>query len=118
MPFNGGFKMEAKSSRSVNLDKNTVAGRIWARTGCSTENGRLVCDTGDCGAGSNNFGVECKGIGGQPPATLAEFTLSASGQDYYDISNGKLLLYSYIIHICQVVSHRSVIIHAQLHNAI
>lgn len=43
---------------------------------------------GDCGATANGFGMECKGIGGQPPATLAEFTLSGSdGSDYYDLSN-------------------------------
>jgi hypothetical protein len=36
----------------------------------------------------NGFGVECKGIGGQPPATIAEFTLNGwGGSDYYDLSN-------------------------------
>jgi hypothetical protein len=36
----------------------------------------------------NKFGVECNGIGGQPPVTLAEFTLSGSGgSDFYDLSN-------------------------------
>ena len=44
--------------------------------------------SGDCGAPLNGFGVGCKGIGGQSPATLAEFTLSAhGGSDYYDLSN-------------------------------
>jgi hypothetical protein len=45
-------------------------------------------DIGDCGAPSNGYGMQCNGIGGQPPATLAEFTLSGgSGSDYYDLSN-------------------------------
>ena len=43
---------------------------------------------GDCGAPTNGFGIGCKGIGGQPPATLAEFTLNGyGGSDYYDLSN-------------------------------
>lgn len=43
---------------------------------------------GDCGAASNGFGMTCNGIGGQPPATLAEFTLNGyGGSDYYDLSN-------------------------------
>ncbi|PSN48793.1 hypothetical protein C0J52_07039 [Blattella germanica] len=57
------------------------AGRFWARTGCSfDENGNGHCETGDCG---NK--LECAGVGGEPPATLAEFTLNGDqGQDYYD----------------------------------
>lgn len=43
---------------------------------------------GDCGAEKNGFGMTCNGIGGQPPATLAEFTLGGTvGTDYYDLSN-------------------------------
>jgi len=43
---------------------------------------------GDCGAPVNGFGVQCNGIGGQPPATIAEFTLDGwGGSDYYDLSN-------------------------------
>ncbi len=43
---------------------------------------------GDCGAESNGFGMTCNGIGGQPPVTLAEFTLNGwGGSDYYDLSN-------------------------------
>lgn len=55
---------------------------------------RFVCDTGDCGSEANGFGVECRGVGGQPPATLAELTLRPAGNtaddgntDFYDISN-------------------------------
>ncbi len=45
-------------------------------------------DAGDCGAASNGFKMECNGIGGQPPATFAEFTLNGyGGSDYYDLSN-------------------------------
>jgi len=32
--------------------------------------------------------MTCNGIGGQPPATLAEFTFDGyGGSDYYDLSN-------------------------------
>lgn len=45
-------------------------------------------DVGDCGAPTNGFGIGCNGIGGQPPASLAEFTLGGGGSsDYYDLSN-------------------------------
>ena len=51
-------------------------------------NNRLTCATGDYGAPVNGFGVGCNGIGGQPPVTLAEFTLNGwGGSDYYDLSN-------------------------------
>ena len=31
--------------------------------------------------------TNCNGTGGRPPVTLAEMTLDANGQDYYDVSN-------------------------------
>jgi hypothetical protein len=65
-----------------------VAIRYWARTGCSFRENKFVCNTGDCGAPLNNFGIECRGITGQSPATLIELTLSNSGRpDFYDMSN-------------------------------
>jgi hypothetical protein len=48
----------------------------------------VVYKLGDCGAPTNGFGMKCNGIGGQPPATLAEFTLTGgNGPDVYDLSN-------------------------------
>lgn len=65
------------------------SGNIFARTGCDS-NGQN-CATGDCGSSA---GGPCPtGTGGNPPATLAEFTLSnqtsftsQTGSDFYDIS--------------------------------
>lgn len=65
------------------------SGNIFARTGCDS-NGQN-CKTGECG---NAAGEACPtGTGGNPPATLAEFTLSnqtsfttTPGDDFYDIS--------------------------------
>lgn len=80
--------MPAHTEYNLNVPANTVAIRFWARTGCRWVNGQFKCDTGDCGTPTNNFGVECKGISGQSPATLVELTLSATGgSDFYDLSN-------------------------------
>ncbi|KAI9005216.1 thaumatin [Gaertneriomyces semiglobifer] len=92
LPRDGGFFLPKGGSENVQLPQRWTAGRIWARTGCTTQNvggaQRLVCATGDCGSESNGFGIACKGIGGQAPATLAEFTLQDGGlTDFYDLSN-------------------------------
>ncbi|XP_055344864.1 uncharacterized protein LOC129592765 [Paramacrobiotus metropolitanus] len=89
LPFGGGFELGAGQTSVQNIAGNTNAGRIWARTGCQWNNGRFVCQTGDCGAPPNNFGVQCGGIGGQPPASLAEFTFQEghNQNDFYDLSN-------------------------------
>ncbi|KAH7432084.1 hypothetical protein KP509_07G007300 [Ceratopteris richardii] len=56
-------------------------GRFWGRTGCSFNHyGVGKCETGDCGGLA-----QCGGIGGQPPATLAELSLGPP-LDYYDVS--------------------------------
>lgn len=63
--------MSPKSTFTLNVNSNTKAIRFWPRTSCSQNNGKFVCQTGDCGAPLNNFGIQCKGITGQSPATLA-----------------------------------------------
>jgi len=84
----GGFDVEAHSTKDINVPDGWESGRIWPRTNCRNVNGRFTCSTGDCGAESNGFRMECNGIGGQPPVTLAEFTLDGYGDvDYYDLSN-------------------------------
>lgn len=57
------------------------SGRIWGRSGCSFDSsGKGGCITGDCGGQK-----KCHGVGGEPPATLVEFTLN-SPIDFYDVS--------------------------------
>ncbi|CAF3747141.1 unnamed protein product [Rotaria sp. Silwood1] len=86
--YGGGFEVNSRSSINLAVPDGWVSGRIWPRTGCRSVNGKLTCATGDCGAPVNGFGVQCNGIGGQPPATIAEFTLDGwGGSDYYDLSN-------------------------------
>lgn len=88
-PLQSGFRLAPGDSvlQSVSADWQ---GRVWGRTNCSfNAQGTApannapgqACSTGDCGGA-----VDCQGAG-QPPASLAEFTLeSGSKQTFYDIS--------------------------------
>jgi len=75
LPSNGGFQLNPGQSADFSFP-DAWSGRVWGRTECDSS-GR--CVTGDCG------GLQCSGRGGQPPATLAEFTLD-SPFDFYDVS--------------------------------
>jgi hypothetical protein len=77
---------EVAPGQSMALDLPPAwGGRFWPRTECTTANGHTTCATGDC-AGN----LECPvGVGGAPPATLAEFTVTtpSHGSDFYDVSD-------------------------------
>ncbi|GAB2290840.1 hypothetical protein Dimus_025104 [Dionaea muscipula] len=74
----GGFVLKA-SQAIVFTAPIGWSGRIWARTGCKFDrNGNGSCQTGACGTS-----LQCNAAG-QPPATLAEFSLSS--MDFYDVS--------------------------------
>jgi len=80
---NTGFQLDRTASSSINVPASW-SGRVWARSQCNTDsNGRFTCVSAECGSGQ----VTCNGAGGAPPATLAEFTLVANGQDTFDVSN-------------------------------
>ncbi|CAL4897496.1 unnamed protein product [Urochloa decumbens] len=81
-PVGGGTQLNPGQTWTFVVPAGTGAGRVWGRTGCSFDsNGRGSCQTGDC-AGA----LFCT-LSGQPPLTLAEFTLGGGGaQDFYDIS--------------------------------
>lgn len=79
---NGGVALDPGQSVTLHTDDERWAGRFWARTYCDPATGH--CLTGDCGSQ-----LECGGIGGGAPATLAEITLGAisqGGVDFYDVS--------------------------------
>ncbi|KAM6556830.1 hypothetical protein CsatB_003849 [Cannabis sativa] len=77
----GGKKLNTYDVWAIDMKPGTN-GRIWARTGCSfNEAGNGTCETGDCGGV-----LECEGSGGQPPNTLAEFSLDTANKDFFDIS--------------------------------
>jgi len=76
------------------------SGRLWPMTGCSFNSSGLCptssitglsvncCATGGCEtntASPGTWGLSCVNSG-QPPATVAELTLSSTGQDNYDVS--------------------------------
>ncbi|KAI4307308.1 hypothetical protein L6164_030512 [Bauhinia variegata] len=77
--FNGGGFVLKPGQSMVFTAPVAWSGRIWARTGCKFDkNGNGSCQTGACGTS-----LKCS-ASGNPPASLAEFTLAAL--DFYDVS--------------------------------
>lgn len=73
----GGFALHTLTHRSFTAPTTHWSGRIWARTGCSYAHGKFSCATGDCGGR-----IECEGLGGATPATLAQFALHHGHADF------------------------------------
>ncbi|XP_028092952.1 pathogenesis-related protein 5-like [Camellia sinensis] len=73
-----GFALKPSQS-AIFTAPSSWGGRIWGRTGCNFDKNNVgTCQTGSCGTTLKCFGP------GQPPFSIAEFTL---GQvDYYDVS--------------------------------
>ncbi|XP_062203434.1 thaumatin-like pathogenesis-related protein 4 [Phragmites australis] len=78
-PVGGGRQLDPHQTWTFDVPAGTSSGRVWGRTGCSFNGGRGSCQTGDCGGA-----LSCT-LSGQPPLTLAEFTIGGA-QDFYDIS--------------------------------
>ncbi|XP_048565093.1 osmotin-like protein [Triticum urartu] len=75
----GGFFLPSLSHRSFPAPAHAWSGRVWARTGCAPSAagaGQLRCATGDCGGR-----LQCGGLGGAAPATLAQVSLHHGGDD-------------------------------------
>ncbi|KAL6599915.1 hypothetical protein ACP70R_045566 [Stipagrostis hirtigluma subsp. patula] len=79
VPVGGGLQLNPGETWTVKVPADAGSGRIWGRTSCSFYHGRGRCATGDCA------GVLSCRASGQPPATLAEFTVGGA-DDYYGIS--------------------------------
>jgi len=76
----GGKQLDPGESWTLNMPASTTTGRVWPRTNCSFDSaGNGSCQTGDCGGV-----LACTGYG-QPPSTLAEFSIGG-GTDFFDIS--------------------------------
>lgn len=73
----GGFPLNTLTHRSFPVPNQHWSGRIWARTGCTHAYGKFHCTTGDC-----NNQLECNGLGGATPATLAQFSLHHGHADF------------------------------------
>jgi len=83
--YTTGWEQAAYAAVSFSVPDNWSSGRIWGRRNCdfSVNPGPNSCATGGCNGGlvcDPNTGT------GVPPSTLAEFTLSSGGLDYYDVS--------------------------------
>ncbi|CCG84461.1 protein of unknown function [Taphrina deformans PYCC 5710] len=76
----GGFELASGGSRTISVPTDWIAGRIFARTGCSGSGSSFHCAVGDCGAYSC---VDNTGISG---VTLAEFSYSDMVKTFYNIS--------------------------------
>ncbi|KAI6671122.1 hypothetical protein NL676_006007 [Syzygium grande] len=74
----GGFPLPTLTHRSFPAPDALWSGRVWARTHCShAHGGSFSCATGDCGGR-----LECGGLGGAAPATLAQFTIHHGHADF------------------------------------
>ncbi|CAK8579152.1 unnamed protein product [Lathyrus sativus] len=82
IPSGGGVRLDPGQSWSIGIPAGTSSGRVWGRTGCHFDNsGHGTCQTGDCA------GVRGCTLSGQPPTTLAEFTLNGGfNLDYINLS--------------------------------
>ena len=81
-----GWEAPPGHSTSFNVPDNWTAGRIWGRTDCDFS---IAAPPEMCSSGGCNGGLECDRNSGTgvPPATVAEWTLSASDDlDWYDVS--------------------------------
>ncbi|ONK67210.1 uncharacterized protein A4U43_C06F17640, partial [Asparagus officinalis] len=79
-----GFRPAPGPGSSLRLARRVVGSGVGP-AGCKFDRpGRVnACDTGDCGGP-----LYCNGVGGTPPATLAEITAGQgpNQQDFYDVS--------------------------------
>ncbi|ORY87913.1 thaumatin family-domain-containing protein [Protomyces lactucae-debilis] len=82
--FKGGFQLKPGQSHDILLPLNKMlsGGRIWARTGCTGSGEQLTCAVGNCHTNT----LECKQDTGVQSVTLAEFTLTAGGDIWYNNS--------------------------------
>jgi len=46
-----GWELKSKAFTEFQVEDNWTAGRIWARTGCTVQDGKFQCLTGACGQG-------------------------------------------------------------------
>lgn len=75
-----GFELASGATRAVSVPSGWVAGRFFARTGCSGSGDSFTCEVGDCG------GLGCLNNSGIPDVTLAEFSSASMDLIFYNLS--------------------------------
>ncbi|KAI0749527.1 thaumatin family-domain-containing protein [Daedaleopsis nitida] len=84
--YQTGWQQDAHQNVSFSAPDDWRAGRIWGRRDCDFSNGAPA--PSQCVSGGCHGGLQCDPDTGTgvPPVTLAEFTLGANGEDFYDVS--------------------------------
>lgn len=73
-----GFQLESGASKTIEAPDHWLGGRIWARTGCTSD--------GTCTVGGCPGGMQCTDYSWTAAVTLAEFGYGGSLGTFYDIS--------------------------------
>jgi hypothetical protein len=89
-----GFELPSGQQKLISLSRGALSVRVWPRLQCSyqTNNNwpdvktRFLCQVGECGNPLNRWDGTCFRSGGEGGNTLAEFTMTADGHWWYDIS--------------------------------
>lgn len=75
-----GFELASGATRAVTVPADWVAGRFFARTGCSGSGSSFHCQVGDCGA------LGCLSNTGVSGVSLAEFSSADMELVFYNLS--------------------------------
>lgn len=76
-----GFALAQGASRTLSIPTKWLAGRIFARTGCTGSGASMTCAVGQCSGGQG-----CTSTSGVPNVSLAEFSYSDMDLTFYNLS--------------------------------
>ena len=76
-----GFALTQGSSKTLSIPTKWLAGRLFARTGCTGSGASMVCAVGQCSGGQG-----CTSTSGVPNVSLAEFSYSDMDLVFYNLS--------------------------------
>ncbi|BFZ54200.1 Thaumatin [Savitreella phatthalungensis] len=76
-----GFELAQGASKVLHVPTNWVAGRVFARTGCTGSGSSFSCTSGSCSSG-----LACSSTSGVPNLSLAEFSYSDMDMIFYNLS--------------------------------
>lgn len=53
-----GWELKPGASSEIDVDEHWESGRIWARTGCTVQDGKFDCLTGNCASGGGGTSLD------------------------------------------------------------